>query len=1161
MKIIRIYLKNLNSLRGEFDINLENEPFASSGIFAITGPTGAGKSTILDAITLALYGRAARYGNEKPENMMSQGTGECLAEVIFEVPKGRYRASWQLQRARKKADGKLQLPQRFVYDSEGTPIAQKSTEVDKIIEELTGLDADRFFRSVLLAQGDFVKFLKATPDERATLLESLTGTGIYTEISKKVHQETSIRAHALALREGRLENIQRLNDVDRAALLEKIYGHVKEIESNTQNTHKLADLISKGNHLIKYLEQQASLKSQLNAINKEHTCLEIDSKHLKLFNEGAPYFSDLKSLDQFLKELNEKKAKQDGSERNLLTKKHELRAGFDATKELILQSISESEKAIFNSSAERTQKLEKLNSLNEWLEAHRENQNLDQHISHIVEEITLLTTYRNKLSVTDKSQTALLKSLERHHQQRKALQAEQDDVLIILKNTNATLELGKNENLKILEGKTLDNIQEEIHALEIRLDVLHKIFDALTALEKNHFQIQDLKIIVDGLKIKTFEAAEKKTEEESHLKSELEKIKTLTDELDRNRLIASLHTHRENLELGHSCPLCGSLDHPYVDSDKTYFPQISVLEIEINSLKSNASKKEREIKKQISACATLEEALRNSSENLETAAANGEQIKASLHILFKKQGLALENNVETSEDIKQEITICESMLLKIRSLLKLGKESAVKIHELQNSLVKTEHNSELIQGKITSQEEKIQSVLMQIDALKADQLHSQGESKNLETSLFKYLQPYGLVLPAAGEERTLRESLESLRTTYKDNLKLLIDIKTELNTLSMSSRDLESKCDQLRNQLESLNNLPLVQVIAPFESNPKRKIDFLSLWNTIDDAHESLRRLETELEFSQNVLNESNTDLLNARNCFSECESKLTQDLTNTQFNSIESLRASQLLSSEVQRIQKSENDIKSKLDHCQGQLVLVETELKELPNTEVPQGEKLQEIMNEHQAMITLTNHLRDILAVSRNRLLLDEKNHMEYDKLSKELETDRQRLSVWQKLSNLIGSHDGKNFRKFAQGLSLDLLIKHANVHLSSLNNRYRLKRMPGDELDLEIQDLHQANATRPTASLSGGESFLTSLALALGLSDLAGKNVRIDSLFIDEGFGSLDSDALEIAVQSLESLRSRNKTIGVISHVELLKERISTQIMIEKGSGGVSTMSFSH
>ena len=143
------------------------------------------------------------------------------------------------------------------------------------------------------------------------------------------------------------------------------------------------------------------------------------------------------------------------------------------------------------------------------------------------------------------------------------------------------------------------------------------------------------------------------------------------------------------------------------------------------------------------------------------------------------------------------------------------------------------------------------------------------------------------------------------------------------------------------------------------------------------------------------------------------------------------------------------------------------------------------------------------------------------------------------------------------FAQGLSLDVLVRLANRHLSKLSDRYRLQRIAGETLDLEIVDQHQASTRRPMRSLSGGESFIASLALALGLSDLAGRNVKIDSLFIDEGFGSLDPDTLDIAVAALEGLQTSHKTIGVISHVELLKERITAQIRVTPTGGGVSRL----
>jgi exonuclease SbcC len=159
------------------------------------------------------------------------------------------------------------------------------------------------------------------------------------------------------------------------------------------------------------------------------------------------------------------------------------------------------------------------------------------------------------------------------------------------------------------------------------------------------------------------------------------------------------------------------------------------------------------------------------------------------------------------------------------------------------------------------------------------------------------------------------------------------------------------------------------------------------------------------------------------------------------------------------------------------------------------------------------------------------------------------------WGRLKELIGSADGAKFSRFAQSLTLRQLIGLANEHLQVLAERYRLMAAPGDELDLRIIDLYQANVDRPMESLSGGESFLASLALALGLSELASRHHPIDSLFIDEGFGTLDTETLEVALSALENLRSRGKTIGLISHVELLKERLTTQVRVVRGAGGTS------
>jgi exonuclease SbcC len=159
------------------------------------------------------------------------------------------------------------------------------------------------------------------------------------------------------------------------------------------------------------------------------------------------------------------------------------------------------------------------------------------------------------------------------------------------------------------------------------------------------------------------------------------------------------------------------------------------------------------------------------------------------------------------------------------------------------------------------------------------------------------------------------------------------------------------------------------------------------------------------------------------------------------------------------------------------------------------------------------------------------------------------------WEKLDSLIGSSNGQKFRNFAQGLTLQQLVYVANTHLQHLYNRYYIRKKDVEELELDIVDTYQADNVRSLHTLSGGEGFLVSLALALGLSDLAGKETNIASLFIDEGFGTLDDQALDMAINTLENLQSRGKTIGIISHVKELKERIGTQVRIVKKGGGVS------
>ena len=197
----------------------------------------------------------------------------------------------------------------------------------------------------------------------------------------------------------------------------------------------------------------------------------------------------------------------------------------------------------------------------------------------------------------------------------------------------------------------------------------------------------------------------------------------------------------------------------------------------------------------------------------------------------------------------------------------------------------------------------------------------------------------------------------------------------------------------------------------------------------------------------------------------------------------------------------------------------------------------------------------LQQTIGGLREKLAANEKQQKAAGKLVDQIDRQEKNFIRWAQLNEIIGQADGKKFRIFAQGLTLSKLVELANFHLESLNGRYLIRKRSDDDLELEIIDTFQADNTRSMNTLSGGESFLVSLSLALGLSDLAGRDARIQSLFIDEGFGTLDENSLDMAIDTLENLQSDGKSIGIISHVKALKERIGTQILVVKKGTGFS------
>ena len=276
-----------------------------------------------------------------------------------------------------------------------------------------------------------------------------------------------------------------------------------------------------------------------------------------------------------------------------------------------------------------------------------------------------------------------------------------------------------------------------------------------------------------------------------------------------------------------------------------------------------------------------------------------------------------------------------------------------------------------------------------------------------------------------------------------------------------------------------------------------------------------------------------------------------TEALANSVFADEKAFLAALLTTEEQAALAQLKQELERQHQRAHALLTQAECELKELQAqalTEAPIEEVNIALQDLEGALAVFVDRIKEIAF----RLKSDQDNRLAQSSILQRITEQQQVFRLWEQLNHLIGSAQGDKFRKYAQGLTLDHLVWLANNQLQRLHGRYQLRRRESEELSLEVLDTWQLDVARDTKTLSGGESFLVSLALALALSDLVSHKTRIDSLFLDEGFGTLDPETLDIALDALDNLNASGKTVGIISHVEALKERIPVQIQVHKGQG---------
>ncbi|MCB5260510.1 MAG: chromosome segregation protein SMC [Candidatus Cloacimonetes bacterium] len=1073
MRVLQIRFKNLNSLVGEWQIDMTNPAYVSNGIFAITGPTGAGKSTILDAICLALYGRTPRLDkvNNRGNEIMSRLTSDCFAEVCFENPEGQYRCHWSQRRARNKPDGVLQAPKHEIFKAEsGAVLGSSIRGVAEQVEAITGLNFERFTRSMLLAQGDFAAFLQADSDERAPILEQITGTEIYSEISIKVHERQRYEQERLKLLRA---------EADGTSVLDP--EHEEQYKTELEN-FRIAEK-QDTDKLNKTLESQTWLTT-IEALQKDIYSLAEEDELLK--KEIADFQPQKARLEQA-----NKAASLEGKYATLTANRQQQA---DDTKEL-----QKAEAALPELQAKAEDLTNRLRSLEQSTLKSKENLNKAKPLIRKI--IALDQTIANQEKLCRDSEESIQRyeeEIKKHTKSITGLHKQHDNEAGKLKKICKYLEEHTQDEWLV---ENLAGIQEQLNNLStkhkeiVQLD--ENIREAVIELEKKSKSLDETQGESVALGKKLKEASLQKQKEKDALESILDgkllreyrtEKYTLLEKKALLQQIAALEDYRVKLKDGEPCPLCGAQDHPFARGNVPVLDDTQRKINELTDLISKAEDLEAKFQK-------LQEAEGAAQKNLDECdkrivSAESERNAAETALTVKKEGL--KKCAEDYSRIKQEI---------VNKLIPLG------IKEVPDS--------------------DIDSVMNLLSKRLRDWQDYVKQKEEVRTTISRY----------DNEIKRLEGIIEVQRTTQNDRKTRLESQNTELSAKKAERHRL------FGNKIPDAEEASLIATITKAEQEEKNCRDQQS-------KHQGeLTAARTRVDSIKKSINKRNPELNSLETSFLASLQILgikdENEYNKTVLSSGEREKLSQLaqeLASRLIGLQVRQTDCKKRYD----------TELaKKLTDLTI------EEVRAQAKDLETALGELREKIATINTTLQSNEVAKEKRKAKQKGIETQEKECLKWENLHYLIGSADGKKFRNYAQGLTFDVMIGHANKQLQQLTDRYILIRGSKNPLELEVIDNYQASVTRSTKNLSGGESFLVSLSLALGLSQMASKKVRVDSLFLDEGFGTLDDESLSLALEALASYQQNGKIIGVISHVQALKERISTQLQVIPQAGGKSTL----
>lgn len=1121
MKILSLRLRNLNSLKGDTHIDFSAPAFAD-GLFAITGATGAGKTTLLDAICLALFHRTPRFESLSATTnpLMTEHTAECSAEVEFRARGRHFRASWSQRRARGKVDGKLQQPEAELAElgvggdaQRGTVLTTKLRDKEALVEQLSGLDYDRFTRSVLLAQGGFSAFLNSADKERAALLEQLTGTEIYGEISKAVFNQEKERRQALALLQAQVSGLPPLADEQRDVLqaqlatLQTQAGQARQAYQATldaRNWRRSCDAAAQSLAAAQHAVVQAQAAVQDGAGDQRRLSRAAPAQR------AWPYWQAAVQAEQRHAQAAAQCQQADQAAR---------KAGL-----CLRQAVAMVLRSAVQAESQAQAVLQALDEQAAGHQAYLQAHTADARLGVLLPQWKQAQAQYAASQQRHQAQAGYLeqarKGAEQARLSNEQAQRELEQCQQQLPVLAAALEQGQASLQRVLAGTTQAALVEQREQLLERYQ--QRKSQRPWLIEQHQMLAQQAQLqqqLADGAA-----ELEQATAERQRAASALAQAQAVAQDKQQIQQlqlrIASLAAHRDQLVYGQPCPLCGAQEHPGV-----------------------AGADDDSLARAQQACVQAEQALEQAREGL----ARSEQAVARMQARHQA-------------DSKQLTELDAVLALRARAIAEAGL-AGVDVDTLDAQLLALVEQGQAVKQQLDQAQLAQQQLSEQQAALASHQLQlaSAGQAAALQQQALQQAQ--NLLA------QRVQEAGQASQEQVQAGLALQELLPEPMPVEALSDWFAGREQAWLRWQAEQQAAAQVQQQQQQAQKEAEAAARLAAQWRQHDDgqlpdldgqAQMPLEQAQAEYARALQVQQQAQRQAQDALAVEAERKDGVAQaaqrlsaalrehglaDAAQLQAQYLQPAAMAALEQVVQQRLRALEQAAQARdqwqqqheqllaqalspasLEHLQAQLAELEATWQGLENQRGAVQAQLEEDARRRQQLGQLQTQIAD----------------------------EQAELAHWSRLSSLIGSADGARFRTFAQGLTLDRLVALANTHLQRLDGgRYGLQRSDSG-LSLRVVDGWQADAVRDTRTLSGGESFLVSLALALGLSDLVSHKTRIESFFLDEGFGSLDPASLDIALDALDGLNAQGRLIGVISHVEAVKERIPVQIRVRKTRG---------